>query len=160
MNRSLVLGLALAALLLSGCGRENPKLIDQGRAEALTATVDEIGQLTEAEDCDGAQSAVREAKGQVTELPSRVDSKLKDNLNEWLDHLDEEVPKDCQPEPEETPTPTVEEETPTPTPTPTVEEETPTPTPTPTPTETPVPEPTEPPVEPPAIGGVIPGDEG
>jgi hypothetical protein len=159
MNRSLVLGLALAALLLSGCGRENPRLIDQQRAEALIATVEDIGSRTEAEDCDGARSAVREAKGQVTELPSRVDSKLKDNLIEWLDHLDEEVPKDCQPEPEETPTatPTVEEETPTPTPTPTVEEETPTPTPTPTATETPLPEPT---VEPPPGGGVIPEGEG
>jgi hypothetical protein len=165
MNRSLVTGLAFAALLLSGCGSDNPKLIDQRRAEALTASVDEIGSRTAAEDCDGAQSAVREAKNQVTELPSRVDARLKSNLAEWLDHLEEEVPKDCKPAPEATPTetptptPTVEEETPTPTPT--VEEETPTPTPTATPTATPPPEePVEPPVEPGAIGGVLPEDEG
>ena len=163
MNRSLLIGLALAALLLSGCGSDNPKLIPQQRAEALTATVDEIGSRTEAEDCDGAQSAVREAKNQVTELPSRVDARLKSNLSEWLDQLEEQVPKDCKPEPEETPTPTetptAEKETPTPTPTPTVEEETPTPT--PTPTETPPPEETvAPPVEPGDSGGVLPGDEG
>lgn len=165
MNRSLVTGLALAALLLPGCGSDNPKLIDQRRAEALTASVDEIGSRTAAEDCDGAQSAVREAKNQVTELPSRVDSRLRSNLAEWLDHLEEEVPKDCKPEPEKTATPTetptVEEKTPTPTPTPTptVEEATPTPTPTATPTATPPP-PVEPPVEPGAIGGVLPEDEG
>ena len=163
MNRSLVIGLALAALLLSGCGSDNPKLIDQQRAEALTATVGEIGQQTAAEDCDGALSAVREAKNQVTELPSRVDTRLKSNLDEWLDHLEEQVPKDCEPEPEETPTPTEtptpEEETPTPTPTPTAEEETPTPT--PTPTATPPPEETVvPPVEPEGSGGVLPEDEG
>ena len=162
MKRSLVIGLALAALLLSGCGSDNPKLIDQQRAEALTATVDEIGQMTQDEDCDGAQSAVREAKNQVTELPSRVDTRLKSNLNEWLDHIEEQVPKDCKPEAEETPTPTptpTPEETPTPTPTETPAEETPTPT--PTPTETPPPEETVvPPVEPEGSGGVLPGDEG
>lgn len=163
MFRSLVLGLALAALLLSGCGSDNPRMIDQRRAEALTATVDEIGQRTSDEDCDGAQGAVREAKNQVQELPRKVDSRLKDNLNEWLDHLDQQVPKDCKPKAEETPTATetpAETETPTPTPTETPAE-TPTPTPTPTATETPPPVPTEvPPVEPGATGGVIPGNEG
>jgi hypothetical protein len=162
MFRPLALGLAVAVLLLSGCGSDNPRLIDQRRAEALTATVDEIGQRTSDEDCDGAQSAVREAKNQVNELPSKVDAKLRNNLNEWLDHLNEQVPKDCKPKAEETPTPTeTPEETKTPTPTPTVEEVTPTPTPTPTVTETPPPEPTvEPPVEPGVSGGVIPDNEG
>jgi outer membrane biosynthesis protein TonB len=163
MFRSLALGLALAALLLAGCGSDNPRMIDQQRARALTATVDEIGQRTDSEDCDGAQSAVQEAKNQVQELPSKVSVGLKDNLNDWLDHIDEQVPKDCKAAAEETPTPTEtpdETETPTPTPTP---DETPTPTPTPsaTPTETPPPEPTvEPPADPGDTGGVLPGDEG
>ena len=157
MLRSLSLGLALAALLLSGCGRENPRLIPQTQAQALTDTVDQIAQSTGAEDCTGAQRAVQQARGQVAELPRRVDAELRANINDWLDHITEEVPKDCKPAPEETPTPTeTPEETETPTPTATPEEtETPTPAPTATPAPTEVPT-----VEPPASGGVIPGDEG
>jgi gas vesicle protein len=163
MFRSLALGLVLAALLLAGCGSDNPRMIDQQRAEALTATVDEIGQRTEAEECDGAKSAVREAKNQVQELPSKVSVRLKDNLNDWLNHIDEQVPKDCKPKAEATPTATeTPDETETPSPTPTdTPDETPTPTPTPTATPTPLPEPTvEPPADPGDTGGVLPGDEG
>lgn len=163
MHRFLALGLALAAMLLSGCGSSNPHMIDQTRAEALSATVDQIAQRTDAEDCEGAQGAVREAKNQVSELPKSVDSRLKGNLTDWLDHIAVEVPKDCKPKAEKTPTTTptpTPTETDTPTPTPT-ETDTPTPTPTPTPTETPPPVPTgTPTVQPPAGGGVIPGNEG
>ncbi|HYM59083.1 MAG TPA: hypothetical protein VES79_14055 [Solirubrobacteraceae bacterium] len=157
MLRSVSLGLALATLLLSGCGRENPRLIPQTRAEALTDTVDQIARRTDAEDCTGAQRAVQRARGQVAELPRRVDAELRANINEWLDHLADEVPKDCNPAPEETPTPSATpEETETPSPTASPEK---TKTPSPTPTETPAP--TEvPTVEPPGTGGVNPGNEG
>ncbi|MDP9293716.1 MAG: hypothetical protein M3O90_04690 [Actinomycetota bacterium] len=159
MLRSLSLGLALAAVLLTGCGRENPRLIPQTRAQALTDAVDQIAQRTDAEDCTGAQRAVQQARGQVAELPRRVDAKLRANINDWLNHIADEVPKDCKPAPEETPTATKtpdKTETPTPTATETPDK---TETPTPTPTETPAP--TEvPTVEPPGTGGVIPGNEG
>jgi outer membrane biosynthesis protein TonB len=159
MLRPLSLGLALAALLLSGCGRENPRLIPESRAQALTDTVDQIAQRTDAEDCTGAQRAVQQARGEVAELPRRVDADLRANLNDWLEHIAEEVPKDCRPAAEETPTATeTPEETETPSPTASPEKtETSTPTPTPTATETPAEVPT---VEPPGSGGVIPGDEG
>jgi outer membrane biosynthesis protein TonB len=157
MLRIMSLGLALAALLLSGCGRENPRLIPATRAQALTDTVDQIAQRTDGEDCTGAQRAVQQARGEVAELPRRVDADLRANINEWLNHIAEEVPKDCKPAPKETPTPSATpEKTKTPTPTASPEE---TATPSPTPTETPTP--TEvPTVEPPPTGGVIPGDEG
>ncbi len=154
-----LLGPALvAALLLSACGSSNPELIPQDRADALIQSVDQIDQRTSDEDCDGAEEALREARNQVSELPSEVDAKLKRNLNAWLRQIADEIPKDCKPE--ETPTPTASAtETATPdaseTPTPT---ETPTATETPAPTETPPPEET-PTVEPPDTGGVIPGDE-
>ena len=161
MHRFLALGLALAAMLLSGCGSSNPHMIDQTRAEALSATVDQIAQRTDAEDCEGAQGAVREAKNQVSELPKSVDSRLKGNLTDWLDHIAVEVPKDCQAKPAKTPTPTQtpdQTETPTPTQTP---DQTETPTPTPTPTDTPTPAPTDTPtVQPGADGGVLPGNDG
>jgi hypothetical protein len=158
MTRSLLLGLALAAaLLLTACGSSNPKLIPQDRANALTQKVDDVASRTGDDDCSGAQDALREARNQVSELPRTVDSRLKRNLNDWLDHLADEVPKDCKPAKTPTPTPT---ETATPTETPSATPtKTPTKTPTPTPTETPSATPTgTPTVEPPDTGGVLPGD--
>jgi hypothetical protein len=155
----LALGLLLMAVPAAGCGSEDPELIPQNRASALTSTIDEIQAACDDQKPDEAKAAVQAANQQVSELPRRVDTALKRNIRDWLDHIDSRIDRDCEPkEEEETPTPTPSPtETPTPTPT-----ETPTPTPTetpsPTPTETPPPEPT---VEPPGDGGVLaPEDEG
>jgi Tfp pilus assembly protein PilP len=162
MSRLLPLGLALvAALLLTACGGSNTKLIPEDRAQELTDTVDQIAQRVDDEKCSDAESSLRRARNQVSELPRNVDRGLKDNLNEWLDQVGSKISDDCKPS--ETPTPTATEtatETPTPTETPT---KTPTETPTETATETPTPTPTPtvevPTVEPPDSGGVDPGDE-
>jgi hypothetical protein len=159
MHRLLLLGLALAAgLLLTACGSSNPKLIPQDRADTLNSAVDDIASRTSDEDCDGAEEALREARNQVNELPAEVDKALKRNLTKWLNHIADEIPKDCKPESTPTPTPSATEsptETPTETPTKTPTE-TPTDTPTATPSATPSGTPT---VEPPDTGGVIPGDD-
>ena len=106
MQRSLPLGLALAAaLLLPGCGSSNPKLIPQDRADQLVQSVDEVTARTSDEDCDGAEAALRDARNQVAELPRQVDRRLKRNLNAWLDHIEEKIPADCKPA-EATPAPT------------------------------------------------------
>jgi peptidoglycan DL-endopeptidase CwlO len=156
----LALGLLLA-VLGAGCGSEEQTLIPESRASELTAAVDAIQQACDDQDADAAHAAVTAANQQVSELPRRVDAELKRNIRDWLNHIDDRVDRDCEPEAEE-------EETPTPTPTPTATE-TPTPepteTPTPEPTETPTPEPTEVPpeetVEPPGEGGVpAPEDAG
>ena len=152
----LLLGLALAAaLLLTACGSSNPKLIPQDRADSLNSAVDDVASRTDDEDCDGAEEALREARNQVSELPAEVDKALKRNITKWLNHIADEIPKDCKPESTPTPTPSATEsptETATPSPT-----KTPTPSPTDTPTATPSASPTSTPtVEPPDIGGVIP----
>jgi outer membrane biosynthesis protein TonB len=146
------LGLLLAALA-AGCGREEQTLIPESRASQLTATVDEIAAACDDEDPEKARAAVTAANQQVSELPRRVDAELRRNLRDWLEHIDDRVDRDCEPQETPTPTPTpAPTETATPTPEPT---ETPTPepteTPTPEPTEEPTPEPT---VEPPGEGGV------
>ena len=83
MSRLLSLGLALAAALsLAACGGSNTKLIPENRAQELKATVDRIAQRVEDEECSGAESALRRARNQVSELPRSVDPGLKDNLNE------------------------------------------------------------------------------
>jgi len=154
---SLALGLLLAAVPLAGCGSENPELIPQDRASALTSTIDEINAACDAKNTAKAKAAVEAANQQVSELPRRVDAELKRNIRQWLRHIDDRVDQDCAKEEESTPKPTpTATETPTPTPTE---------TPTPTPTETPTPTPTETPsatptVEPPGDGGVIAPEDG
>ena len=152
---SLALGLLLVAVPLAGCGSEDPELIPQTRAGALTSTIDEIQAACEDNDTAKAKAAVQAANQQVSELPRRVDTELKRNIRDWLSHIDDRIERDCKAEETPTPTPSATEtHTPEPTETPTPE---PTETPTPEPTETATPEPT---VEPPGDGGVIaPEDE-
>ena len=158
MHRLLLLGLALAAaLLLTACGSSNPKLIPQDRADSLNQALDDVASRTGDQDCSGADQALQEARNQVNELPAEVDRALKRNITKWLNHIADEIPKDCKPESTPTPTPSATEsptETPTESPT-----KTPSPSPTESPTETPSPSPTETPtVQPPDTGGVVPGD--
>ena len=158
MHRLLLLGLALAAaLLLTACGSSNPKLIPQDRADSLNQALDDVASRTGDQDCSGADQALQEARNQVNELPAEVDKALKRNITKWLNHIADEIPKDCKPESTPTPTPSATEsptETPTESPT-----KTPSPSPTESPTETPSPSPTETPtVQPPDTGGVVPGN--
>jgi hypothetical protein len=158
----LALGLLLAVMPVAGCGSDDPERIPQNRASALTSTIDRISAACDDNDPAKAKAAVDAANQQVSELPRRVDAKLKSNIRDWLRHIDDRIDEDCKAEKEASPTPTATEtETPTPTPTKTATPtptETATPTPTPTPTETTTPEPT---VEPPGGGGVLaPEDQG
>jgi hypothetical protein len=162
MSRLLPLGLALAAaMILTACGGTNPKLIPEDRAQKLKDTVDRVAQRVQDHKCSDAESDLRQARNQVSELPRAVDSRLKSNLNDWLDQVASRVPQDCKAESTPTPTSTpsatetpTPSETPTPTKTPTA-----TPTETPSPTETPTPTVEVPTVQPPDSGGVDPGDE-
>jgi hypothetical protein len=162
--RSSLLAAGLGVLVLAGCGSENTALIPQTDADQLTALVAEAGDASAAGECVAARRAVTEAERQLSGLPRKTAPRLKANLKDWLEHLDERITRECEesePEATATPSPT---ETPTETPTPTA-----TPTPTPTPTATATPAPTEtvdpgtggeaPPAEPPGTGGVLPGDE-
>src|SRR5919206_3114503 len=123
-RRCLALGLLVAAFPLAGCGSDNPELIPQTRADALTSTVDQISAACDDHDTAKAKAAVTAANQQVSELPRRVDAKLRKNLQDWLTHIDDRLDRDCK----------KEEETPTATATPSATES-PTETPTPTPTE-------------------------
>src|SRR5215207_10136164 len=168
--RFTLLAIWLGALALAGCGGDNRALIPQDQADQLATLVDEAGAASASGECDAARRAVREAQAELNELPRRTDGKLKQNLADWLEHLDAEIEGSCgqEDEADETPTATATPEPtepPAPTPMPT---ETPTPTATPEPTETPVPTATpepgtggEPaPEQPPAADGVPPGQDG
>ena len=100
MQRSLPLGLALAAaLLLPGCGSSNPELIPQDRADQLTQTVDEVAARTADSDCDGAKAALRDARNQVSELPRKVDrsAEAQPRASGWTTSPSK-IDNDCKPE--------------------------------------------------------------
>jgi hypothetical protein len=163
MPRLLLLGLALAAaLLVTACGSSDPKLIPADRAQRLKDSVDRVTQRVSDGKCSAAQDALRQARNDVSALPRTVDRKLRDNLNQWLDQIASRIDNDCKPSNTPTPSPSATEtptETASPTKTPT---ETPTPsdTPSPTPSATPTPTVEVPTVQPPASGGVTPGNAG
>ena len=114
--------------------------------------------------CDTAKRLVGEAQQQLAGLPRKTSRRLKANLGDWLDHLQQQIGTECKAPENATPEPT---ETVTPEPTETATPE-PTETATPAPTETASPEPTvttDPgtggqaaPEEPGGTGGVGAGD--
>src|SRR5919199_1431820 len=106
----LVVGLLLAASA-SGCGSDNPRLIPQTRAAALTETVDRVGQACDDHDPAKARAAI---------------------LGQWLTYMQGRVNRDCKRKEEKTPTPSPTAAAPTVTPSPS-----PSPSPTPTPSATP-----------------------
>jgi hypothetical protein len=126
----LVLGF-IAALALSGCGQQNPKLIPVLNANALNATADKIASACAAGNAAQAEAAVVAARQQIEALPRKVDSRLRRRLTSWTRHIQSRVPQDCKKQ--ATPTPSASS---TPTNTPSA---TPTNTPTSTPTNTPTP---------------------
>jgi hypothetical protein len=150
---------------VAGCGSSNPDLIPSSNAQALAATADKIQAACSEQDRSEARAQIRSAERQIDQLPRAVDSRLKRNLQDWIDRIQSRIGEDCRaeetptPEPTETETPTATEtatETPTETATPTdTPTETATPTPTETATEAPTesPAPTEPPVETPTPEG-------
>jgi outer membrane biosynthesis protein TonB len=161
-----LLAAALGALALAGCGSQNDALIPQDDADQLAALVSAAGDASDAGQCDRARRSVADAERELEGLPRKTSSRLKQNLRDWLDHLDAQIDRECKaPEPTATPTPEpTETPTPTPTPSPTPTE-TPTPTPTPTPTASPTPTPNPnptggqgAPAEPGGTGGVGAGD--
>jgi outer membrane murein-binding lipoprotein Lpp len=162
MPRLLLLGPALVAvLLLTACGGTNSKLIPADAAQTLNDDVDRIAQRVDDGKCSAAQDAQRKARNDVAGLPSKVDRRLRDNLNQWLDQIASRIDDDCKADETPTPSPSATD-TPSPTETPSPTK-TPTPSASPTPTDTPSATPTPtvevPTVQPPDSGGVNPGDE-
>ena len=148
MRRATLAPALIAAALLAGCGESNRALISEYRAQALQEAIDQVESACADNNVQDAQQAIDDLSARVNELPRRVDNKLKQNLQDWVQQIDGRLDRDC------------EEEEPEPTETPTAE---PTETPTAEPTETPTAEPTETPAptETPDTGGTTgpPGDE-
>ena len=107
---SLTAVLGLCALLASGCGSENRKLIPQRNADELTSLIDGAAQANAAGKCDTAASRVQAAKSALNGLPAATDRRLKRNLRDWIDHLEQTIEDECTaPQAEKTATPEASE---------------------------------------------------
>jgi hypothetical protein len=86
--------LALAGGPLIACGSSGDP-IPASRAAALDAQLDAVKTAVGNGNCSAAEQAVSQAKGDVLNLPSSVDSALRDRLQEGVDNLAELVPAEC-----------------------------------------------------------------
>lgn len=148
----LPLAVAVIALVPAACGGSDSsesRLIGQTRSQALLRSLDRVEGDVQGQHCVASRAEVDRLRAQVNDLPKRTDGGLVANLTQWVDHLEQRVPEDCQaaaeptPSPAETATPPEPTGTATSTPTPSATpDKTATPTPTPTPGETATPTPT------------------
>lgn len=103
---ALLLGAACAVALAACGGGEEADLLPGTTADQIEANLNEVGELADAEDCIGAESAVAEVTAQVEELQG-VDQRLKVALQEGTEKLSEVVGR-CEEESEEEAEPSVE----------------------------------------------------
>jgi outer membrane biosynthesis protein TonB len=163
---ALLLG-ALCAFAVA-CGEERSGLISAERAAKLQDDLDKIDEYVAAGRCEAAEANLQALRRKVNDLPGTVDRDLRERLREGVQHLEQQVPEECdlgtettETQPETVPQETTPETTPTET-TPTETAPTETTPPETAPTETtppetaPAPEPTpqpEPTPEPPGTSG-------
>lgn len=81
-----LLGAASAVALASCGGSEDADLLPGTTADQIESNLTEVKELSDAEDCVGAESAVAEVTAQVEELRG-VDSRLKAALEEGAERL-------------------------------------------------------------------------
>jgi outer membrane biosynthesis protein TonB len=101
-----------AAAVLAACGSEDAELLPGRTASEINSNLDEVQRRVAEGDCSGAEEAVATVRAEIAELGG-VDRKLKENLAEGADRLDEVVVECQESEPEEveaTAEPTVEPE--------------------------------------------------
>jgi hypothetical protein len=97
---------AVAALGLAACGGSDADLLPGDTAAEITANLDQVRELVDAEECVGAADAAQEVSNQVDALGG-VDKKLKEALREGAARLNALV-AECEEAPEEETEPTVE----------------------------------------------------
>lgn len=100
---ALLLFVATAATLAACGGGEDAELLPGKTASEITANLDQVKQRVAEGDCIGAEDAVAAVRTEIANLDG-VDAKLKANLGEGADRLEEVVVRCEEVEPEETET--------------------------------------------------------
>lgn len=88
--------LGVGAALLIACGERN-SLIPATDADRIKQNLDAVEEAVGDEKCERAQRAVERAQEHAAELPRRVDSKLRQNLNAGLANLAARAQVQCRP---------------------------------------------------------------
>jgi hypothetical protein len=102
-----VLGVAAAGL--AACGSSDSarrKFIPQRSADRLKSELTDVRQAVDDGDCEGAASAISQARTRVGSLPPAVDDQIVKSLRDGLDNLATVAQRECQ----EHATPTTTEE--------------------------------------------------
>jgi hypothetical protein len=128
---ALLLGLCSAFLV--ACGTGTKRGVPPANAQQLRSDLTALASAVNAGQCAKAQAAVAKVKGDILQLPSSVNQRLRDRLAKGADNLATRAPAECaqnaQTSPSETTptdtTPTTTDTTPTDT-TPTTTDTTPT----------------------------------
>jgi hypothetical protein len=89
---ALVLGAATAFLV--ACGGSDGR-IPAGDASRLTSALNQISVDFDAGRCQAAEAAVTKAQGEVVDLPTSVDQKLRDRLESGIRNLRNRIPATC-----------------------------------------------------------------
>jgi hypothetical protein len=93
-RRPATLVLSCAAVVLAGCGGSS--LLDGDSASALQASLSKVRTAIDDGHCGQARSAAKAGAAKVDQLPSSVDSELKDNLRRGFADLSSRVSTDCE----------------------------------------------------------------
>ena len=88
------LALGLASAFLVACGDRN-KLLPQSDASAINGQLDSVASAVAAHDCSAATDAINAARLQAENLPSKVDSKLRRDLQANLEQVASNARAQC-----------------------------------------------------------------
>jgi hypothetical protein len=86
----------VCAVLVAACGGDSSKLIPQRDAQALKRYADRVGAAVDSQDCQAAAAAVQRAQDRIAQLPSKVDSGLRTNLEQGFQNLALRAARECQ----------------------------------------------------------------
>jgi hypothetical protein len=86
---------ALGGVAQAGCGSDEGGLLPRSAAGDLQASLDDVDAALDAGQCDEAQSALSEVRGDLVNLPESVDADLRARLEQGIDNLDARVSATC-----------------------------------------------------------------
>jgi hypothetical protein len=113
LSKTALLALLVLVMGLAGCGgeKEDRSLLSASRATGLSSKLDDIEQMVDDGDCQGATNAVLAFEQKVNALPARLDAGLRDALTSGASRLQKLVETQCAPVGTTGPTVTAPEET-------------------------------------------------
>jgi hypothetical protein len=95
-----LVALLLLATGLAACGNGKPdrsSLLSPNRANELRSTLDDVGQMVDNGDCQGAANTALSFEQKVSALPGRLDAGLRDALVSGASRLQRLVQEQCEP---------------------------------------------------------------